>query len=272
MTLTPTLDQIRADWESVATSFDTHTTPRSMEWGRNALRHVDIGPGRSLLDVGAGSGGLSIPAAMTGTNVTAVDISPTMIKLLGERASSIGLDIDTHVMNGTDLSLDDDMFDVVASLNGVSTFPDAAAGLTEMSRVTRPGGQVQVVAFGAMGKAEWLGIFLGVLSEVVDGFSGLPANGPPSPFQFADREVLRQRLMDAGLSEIRVISEQAEMDIGTGQNFWNLFVSSNPIGSQIVAPLDDGQRSSVIEGLDGEVRERKGILTTELNIGVGGKR
>ncbi|HZD22246.1 MAG TPA: hypothetical protein VE569_02420 [Acidimicrobiia bacterium] len=69
-----TIDQIQQD--SLAIRYDSLITPRSNEWGRNGLRHVDIGPGRSLLDIGAGSGAFSIPAAMTGTDVTASTSPP----------------------------------------------------------------------------------------------------------------------------------------------------------------------------------------------------
>lgn len=100
-----------------------------------------------VLDVAAGSGALSIPAAQRGARVLATDISPPMVERLLVRARTAGLlDLEARVMDGYALDLEDDTFDLTASQNGVSVFPDFARGLAEMVRVTRPGGQVMIVS------------------------------------------------------------------------------------------------------------------------------
>lgn len=140
MTRAPTPSQFRQGWETVAVS---------------ALRQFDLGPGSSLLDVAAGNGDLSILVARAGADVTAVDVSPTMIERLDQRAHSEGLDIEAHVIDGAELDFDDHSFDVVSSLNPIGSLLDAEAHLAEMTRVARHGGQVQMVALAATDKAEF---------------------------------------------------------------------------------------------------------------------
>lgn len=59
--------------------------PFSLRIAEDALRLVDIRPGMRFLDVAAGGGALSIPAARLGAQVLATDISPNMIELLTVR-------------------------------------------------------------------------------------------------------------------------------------------------------------------------------------------
>lgn len=270
MIQTSTPDQVRHDWDSVATAFDENATPVSMEWATRALRQVTIGPGRSLLDVAAGSGGLSIPAAMTGTDVTAVDISPTMIHLLDRRARSVGLEIDTRVMNATSLAFGDDRFDVVASLNGVSAIVEAPRGLAEMARVTRPGGAVMVITYGAGEKGGGPEMVLSTVIDTIDDFAVSRDDRPPRPSQWSDPEDLRAHLGEVGLSEIRVTTHQERIPLESAQSLWRL-LSSDPIGAQIAATLDDTRTRSVLERVEMRLGHQRGLFT-ELNIGVGVKR
>src|SRR5690606_27753167 len=140
-----------------------------------------------VLDVAAGSGALSIPAARRGAQVLATDISQQMITLLQNRARAEGLvNLDARVMDGNAMDLPDNTFDVTVSQNGVSVFPDFVQGLSEMARVTRPGGRVVVVCFGPVQRAEFLTFFMAALTAVAPDFCGLPTNPPPLPFQIAD--------------------------------------------------------------------------------------
>ena len=65
-----TLEQIRNAWDSIAAGYDEFVTP-SGGWAlpEDALRRVGLRPGMRFLDVAAGSGALSIPAARLGAQV-----------------------------------------------------------------------------------------------------------------------------------------------------------------------------------------------------------
>jgi ubiquinone/menaquinone biosynthesis C-methylase UbiE len=270
------LMEIREDWDGIATDFDRSTTPFALRLGDAVVERVGVRPGMQFLDVAAGSGALSIPAAGRGARVLATDISPRMIERLQTRARAGRLvNLEARVMDGTALDLPDDTFDVTASQNGVSVFPDFKRGLAEMVRVTRPGGRVVVVGFGPIQEAGFLTFFMAAMHAAIPGFAGLPADSPPLPFQVADPELLHRRLGAAGLSNVSVDPATWEMEFDSGQHLWETVTSSNPIATRLIAPLSEAQRDEVTHILDGMLRERSGsaggVLHTAVNIGIGTK-
>jgi ubiquinone/menaquinone biosynthesis C-methylase UbiE len=134
-------DAVREAWEAVGSGYDQAFGSSFTAIARTALRHADVQPGMRLLDV-AGSGALTIPASALGAQVLATDLSPGMLALLHRRAHEAGVaGIQTAVMDGTDLKLEDQSFERVCSQFGVMLFPDTDQGLGEMFRVTAPGGR-----------------------------------------------------------------------------------------------------------------------------------
>ena len=267
----------RAAWDKIAAGYDQFTTSKNMALAQEALRRVGLRPGMQLLDVAAGSGALSLPAARLGARVVAVDISPAMVERLAARARDEGLaNLEARVMDGQALELADDTFDVSGSQFGVMLFPDLPRGLRELARVTRPGGRVLMVAFGPPMKVEFLGFFMGAMRAAVPGFTGLPMDPPPLPFQVADPEVLRHRMAEAGLRDVAVETVNHGMEFRSGQQLWEVVTNSNPIGAALVADVTAAQRATVQQVLDGMLRERSGgngpaVLNNEVNIGIGTK-
>lgn len=276
-TQAPSTEQIREAWDAIATGFDEFVTPKSVAMGEEALGRVDLRPGIRFLDVAAGTGALSIPAARRGAHVLATDIAPTMIERLKARARAEGLsNLEGVVMNGVALDFDDDTFDVVASQNGVSLFPDLEAGLNQLVRVTRPGGRVLIVALGSPRKAEFLTFFMAAMRVAVPGFAPPPMDPPPLPFQLADPATLHRKLIEAALVDVSVESVTWDMFFESAAHFWDMFSSGNPIGAQLTANVTDEQKAVVQHVLDGMLRDRSGgqpgaVLHAETNIGVGTK-
>lgn len=271
----PSITQIRGAWDGIAAGFDEFVTPQTMLLGTEVVRRLGVHPGTRLLDVAAGSGALSIPAARIGADVVATDLAPAMIERLNARARAEGLStVHAQTMDGHTLDLDDDAFDVAVSLNGISLFPDMARGLAELVRVTRPGGRVAVVAFGPLETVEFIVFVNSAVQAAVPGVTPIPTDPPPLPFQAADPAVLRERLAEADLRDIRIDSITWEMALDSVQHLWNVFTASNPLGAQLVAGLGDEKRAEVTRVLDGMLRERSAgapgaVLRAQVNIGTG---
>lgn len=265
-------------WDAIAADYDEFVAPGEASFANAGLSLAGLKPGDRFLDVAAGPGGLSLPAARHGAKVLATDWSPAMIERFEARVRQEGLsEAVGRVMDAHALELDDDSFDVTGSQFGVMLLPDQPLALREMVRVTKPGGRVLVIGYGAPAEFEALQFFIAALQAVVPAFEGLPHDPPPLEFQVADPEVLRQRLTDAGLKNVAVDTTRAEtVEFRSGQEMWNWIMGSNPIAGMIVGDLTDDQQATVRQVLDGMLRERSGgngpaMLTAPLNIGVGTK-
>ncbi|WP_336364591.1 class I SAM-dependent methyltransferase [Halalkalicoccus salilacus] len=268
---------IQAAWTEIAPGYDDYVTPSNMALAERALQRAGPRPDMRVLDVAAGSGGLSIPAARAGAQVLATDISPAMVERLETRAREEGLsNLAARVMDGHALDLEDDTFDVAASQFGVMLFPDLPRGLGEMARVTKPDGRVVLVTMGPPSEVEFLGFFVNAVKTADPDFEGLPMDPPPLPFQVSEPETLREKLADAGLTDIRVERANHRLEFNSGRQMWDWVTSSNPIGAGMVADLTDEQKATAQKALDDDLRERSGgsgpaVLNNSVNIGIGTK-
>ena len=264
-------------WDAIAALYDEHVTPGESDLATAGLRLAGLKAGDTFLDVAAGTGGLSLPAARLGAKVLATDWAPKMVERFNARASAEGLDAQARVMDCHALDIADDTYDVTGSQFGVMLVPDQAQALREMVRVTKPGGRILVIAYGDPAEFEALHFFIGAVQAVVPEFEGPAEDEPMLEFQVADPDVLRQRLTEAGLSDVTVdTSNQERVELRNGQQLWDWCLGGNPIPGMLVADLTNEQRADVIEVLDGMVRERAAargpaVLTAPLNIGVGTK-
>jgi SAM-dependent methyltransferase len=268
----------RAAWDRIAPDYDKTNTSTQMWLGNEGLRRAGLRSGMRFLDVAAGTGALSIPAARLGAQVLAIDQSPVMLDLLTARAHKEGLTVATRVMDGHALELPDNSFDLVGSQFGVMLFSDMPKGVREMARVANPGGSVLLHAYGDPHDIDFLGFLIGAIQSVRPTFSGPPVDPAPLEFQLADPERLRREFAAAGLTNIRVETILETTEFATGNALWDWIVSSNPIVDRVLSPLKltNDETSAVIHALEAMVRDRasgddSAKLTNPINIGIGMK-
>lgn len=268
----------RSAWNRIAPAYDRTNTPTQMRIAAEGLRRVGLRAGMSFLDVAAGSGALSIPAARLGARVLAIDQSPVMLDLLAARARAEGLAIETRVMDGHALALPDGAFDVAGSQFGVMLFPDMPRGISEMARVVKPGGSVLVHAYGDPGQIEFLQFLIDAIRSVRPGFDGPPTDPPPYEFQLADPRRLRDELAAAGLRQVTVDTVTETTEFESGDALWEWIASSNPIVETILEALDlsAAELCSVKDALASLVRRRSAgqriaRLANPVHIGLGTK-
>lgn len=271
-------DETRAAWNGIANGYDTYVTPTHLWLGNEGLRRVGLVAGMRFLDVAAGSGALSIPAARLGARVLSTDLSPVMLERLKTRAQEEGLDIKIRMMDGHALELDDNSFDVAGSQFGVMLFPDMPRGIRELARVTKSGGRVLMNVYGDPSKIEFLSFFIGAIQTVRPEFPGLPTDPPPLPLQLRDPNRLRREMTNAGLKEVHVETITESLRFDSGKDLWNWLVNSNPVAEHVLseAKLTPADRAGVERALGQMVRERargggKAVLTNPIHIGIGRK-
>jgi SAM-dependent methyltransferase len=105
-------------------------------------------PGEDVLDVGSGAGMDTLVAAqMVGPSgsVTGIDMTPEMVAKARGSVAEMGLDNVTIVEGSAEqLPFDDASFDVVISNGVIDLIPDKDAVFSEITRVLRPGGHIQL--------------------------------------------------------------------------------------------------------------------------------
>ena len=113
------------------------------------VEHTLLKPGESILDVGCGTGGVTIPAKLqVGKNGRAagIDPAPEMIAVARRKASRAGLEIDFRVGVIESLPFADETFDAVTSSLMMHHLPEhlRVKGLAEIRRVLKPGGRLLI--------------------------------------------------------------------------------------------------------------------------------
>jgi SAM-dependent methyltransferase len=120
-------------------------------------------PGRAL-DVGCGPGALTrrLAEVLGPENVAGADPSEPFVTVCRERVPGA----DVRVAGAEALPFEADSFDATLSQLAANFFPDAAAAMAEMQRVTRPGGLVAAAVWDYAGEMVMLRAFWDSAREV----------------------------------------------------------------------------------------------------------
>jgi ubiquinone/menaquinone biosynthesis C-methylase UbiE len=135
-------EELRAFWDRDAESYDrspSHAATDPVEapmWRAALLRHLPPPPA-SILDVGAGTGAMSLLAADLGYRVTALDLSPGMLAALRKKADGLGLDVATVIGQADEPP--QGPFDAVMERHLLWTTPHPVAALSAWRTVTPDG-------------------------------------------------------------------------------------------------------------------------------------
>jgi SAM-dependent methyltransferase len=145
-----------------------------------------IGPGTTVLDVGAGDGNTAITAAEKGARVIATDLTPEMVERGRRRTSQAGLDIEWQEADVEDLPFEDGRFDVVASSFAAIFAPRADVATGELMRVARPGGLIAITTWSRTG-------YVGESFALGARHRPPPEPGTDSPESWGDQDTIRAR-------------------------------------------------------------------------------
>lgn len=227
-----------AHWDDAAANYERTAHPFTAQFAEEALARVTLTPDMRVLDVAAGTGALTLAAARSGAYVLATDFSPGMVARI---AAAKLPNVDAEVMDGQALDLPDASFDIAFSVFGVIMFPDWRKGLSEMARVTKPGGLGVLATWQSEGAATFL-----LLSQIrrrlfprLDGKTKLPEGA----VALGDPEWLSAAMVDAGFQAPEIDVAVHDFALGVSQ----LDTPDELFGmSPDWVALDDGQRAEVV--------------------------
>jgi ubiquinone/menaquinone biosynthesis C-methylase UbiE len=157
--------------------------------GPKLVEACGIRPAMKVLDVAAGTGNASIPAAQAGADVTASDLTPELFEAGRSRAEAEGVTLEWVEADAENLPFEDESFDVVMSSIGAMFAPHHQDVADELVRVCRPGGTIGMLNWTPEG-------MIGALFKTMGPFAPPPPPGATPPPRWGSEEHVKELFGD----------------------------------------------------------------------------
>lgn len=269
MTETQTFDPVRYkqtthdQWQSAAEAWH-HWTPTIQAWLRpvtDAMIDLGrIGPGSHVLDVAAGAGDPSLEISeLVGPagRVVATDLSDRILAYAAEQAARRGLtNYDTRVVDGENLDVAAETFDVVMSRVALVYFPDQQRALTGMRRALKAGGRTVHAVYTTADRNGFFSVPIAIIRQRVDLPAPLP--GQPGPFSLGGDGALANALARAGFSEVETRVVPAPLRMPSAEECLRFERESFGALHQMLAGLPERESAAVWEEIEAALRQFEG--------------
>eukprot|EP01132_Coremiostelium_polycephalum_P011176 gene11176-13698_t len=183
-----------------------------------------------LVDIGVGFGASTLNIANLilkynpNNRITAVDVSDQMINLLKDNLVKQSItNVDSFVMDGTNLQFKDNEFDYGMSFFGIYLFSDRLQGVKELYRVLKPGGKGLITTWALSNS------WLLPMKEALDKMN-LKSNVLNDMFS---EQLLEQQMIDAGFKNVKRVHLFKHADYMGDPEVMGKGMRNNPIGSLI---------------------------------------
>lgn len=108
-------------------------------------------PAGRVLEVGVGTG-KNLPFYPPDAQMTAIDLSDRMLARARRRAAALEVQVDLRLMDAQNLEFPAGTFDAAVATFVFCSVPDPVAGLRELGRVVRPGGDIWLLEHMRVGQ------------------------------------------------------------------------------------------------------------------------
>lgn len=170
--------------------------------------------GLTVLDVGCGPGSLSGVVVGRGGHAVGIDISETMVAGARELVPEATFDV-ADAQDADLRALAPDGFDAVASRFGVMFFDDPVAAFANIRRAAKADGRMAFACWRSEAENPTFTLGTRVLAERLPAPPTVAMSSAPGPMAFADPNVVRAILDEAGWTGIAVEPFDAICDYGT---------------------------------------------------------
>jgi ubiquinone/menaquinone biosynthesis C-methylase UbiE len=187
--------------KSAAEVYDEFFLPALFEqWASRVADAAKIQPGQQVLDVGCGTGVLTLTIAdRVGASGSAVglDLNEGMLAVAKRKAP----DIEWRQGRAEELPFDAGRFDAVVSQFALMFFEDGRAAIREMFRVLRPGGHLALAVWDALEHSPGYQAMANLLQRL---FGDRVADALRAPFKLGDTGRLFSLFTDTGFPDIEI--------------------------------------------------------------------
>jgi SAM-dependent methyltransferase len=171
------------------------------------LTHLRLTGGESVLEIGCGTGAVTLPlATAVGEHgrVVAVDIAEPMLNAARQRVDEAGARNVTLLLGDAQVfPFEPAAFDVATSRMGVMFFADPVAAFRNIGGALKPDGRFVFACWAPIAEnRHWLISYEIALRHL--GPPAPPAGREPGPLAFGDPEYIRGVLAAAGFTDIEV--------------------------------------------------------------------
>ena len=150
-----TAAEIREKYDRMAPKYDLSVVFCEVLGVSRLRRHLLKQAYGEVLEIAVGTG-KNLSYYPEGCRITAVDISPNMLRIAADRAERLKLRVSFQVQDAGSLPFTDSTFDTIVSALSLCTLTDPMHSLREMARVCRKDGQILLLEHGRSDR-EWLG-------------------------------------------------------------------------------------------------------------------
>jgi SAM-dependent methyltransferase len=256
-------EAIREQWQNAADAWH-RWIPVVRVWAGPAtelmLELAGVGPGGRVLDIAAGDGDQSLLAAArvgpTGF-VLATDIAPNLVALAAQTARESGLkNLEARVMDAENLTIDDEVFDVVISRFGLFFVPDLPRALSEITRALKPDGRVGAMIFSTPDKNPFLSVPISIIRRRAQ--LGPPLPGQLGPFNLGTPGALASALEHAGFTEVQIRTVSAPLRMASARECVRFERESFGGLHQMLAALTEAAREEAWQEVERELGKYEG--------------
>lgn len=189
----------RYGWDKAAAYYERFWSRQLAPAQQRLLELAGLRPGEHVLELAAGTGLVTFPAAEAvgpAGRVVATDISDVMVRQIASDAAARGLSqITAERTDAEVLRWDAGVFDVVLCALGLMYVVNPAASLAESLRVLGPGGRMVAAVWGARRNCGWADIF-----PIVD--RRVQSEVCPMFFQLGTGSALASEMSAAGFTRV----------------------------------------------------------------------
>ncbi len=202
-------EEVAAMFDGVAKRYDLVndllSLGRTKAWRRATTKIIAPGPGMKILDLAAGTGSSSEPLAAAGAQVIPADFSEGMLAA-GRKARP---HLPFTKADALNLPFGDNEFDVATISFGLRNSQKTERALTEMLRVTKPGGHLLVTEFSSPTFAPFRAIYTNYLMKALPAVARKTSSNPDAYVYLAesirawpDQKALAAQIAAAGWVDI----------------------------------------------------------------------